>query len=560
MSKVFRTRGVSRLPRISVSGLLSVAGLSVASSLCPVQGWAADQQTTGSRVSSTLGSAPDISTDPELVKLKKNKPGQIPTVHQGPWGVFNAEAGVAAGFGPVARYGQVRWAEDWSYLRDPSLRKDFFDPLKFVKLNDSGSIYVTFNGSERLRNFFDQAPFYGYQSKKSSDRLLLRSQYGADVHLGDHLRIYTDVISGQAWGHNYFGYNGTQRTNMDFLNLFAEVKGKVLGGQGGIIVGRQQFLDVPNYMIFDRSNPNIPQSWEGVRAYNVWSRFRVDVFDFVSVDESRSGAFKFRESWGNRLWGAYGSYALPSFKFLGKSSQIFADLFYMGYLVGGSNASIANAKVGGTTPGTTHRDNVGVRFWGKAGPIEFSLGGIYQGGEFRPKGGGAARPVEAFALNNVIAWRFSKVYGTPSLGIQADYYSGGNYNDKTGTIGTYITPFSPSTSYLDSSTYLAPGNLISVGPNLLWVPLNAVAIRARLPLNWRANTDDAVHGTNRIYPPRGNLQGGFIGFNPQLSVALRINQHLTFTNDFAHMFLSDGMHKAGAKDGFFWLSTLEYRF
>ena len=42
----------------------------------------------------------------------------MPRTHQVDWGVFNRAGGAASGFGSVGRYGVVRWAEDWSVLRD----------------------------------------------------------------------------------------------------------------------------------------------------------------------------------------------------------------------------------------------------------------------------------------------------------------------------------------------------------------------------------------------------------------------------------------------------------
>ncbi|KXV23146.1 hypothetical protein AD933_00165 [Acetobacter malorum] len=70
--------------------------------------------------------------------------------HQYDWGVFNRGNGEAAGFGPVGEYGIAPWAEDWSRLRDKSKRKDPFDLIKYIALNESGSIWLSFSGETRL--------------------------------------------------------------------------------------------------------------------------------------------------------------------------------------------------------------------------------------------------------------------------------------------------------------------------------------------------------------------------------------------------------------------------
>ena len=39
--------------------------------------------------------------------------------------------------------------EDWTLLRDRSLRQDFWDPVKFVPLRNSGEWYLTVGGEVR---------------------------------------------------------------------------------------------------------------------------------------------------------------------------------------------------------------------------------------------------------------------------------------------------------------------------------------------------------------------------------------------------------------------------
>ncbi|MFT9061688.1 MAG: hypothetical protein ABF450_09685, partial [Acetobacter orientalis] len=63
------------------------------------------------------------------------------------WNLFNAGNNGASGFGVVNGYGQARWAEDWSALkRAPHAvqNNDWFNCLKYVRLNQSGSIWMSF--------------------------------------------------------------------------------------------------------------------------------------------------------------------------------------------------------------------------------------------------------------------------------------------------------------------------------------------------------------------------------------------------------------------------------
>lgn len=52
----------------------------------------------------------------------------------------------------------MRQEEDWSALRDPALRTDLFDRVKFIPLNRDGSSWLTLGGEARERyEYFENA-------------------------------------------------------------------------------------------------------------------------------------------------------------------------------------------------------------------------------------------------------------------------------------------------------------------------------------------------------------------------------------------------------------------
>lgn len=512
-----------------------------------------------------LAQRPSVLDQPQLYALPETL--HLPTkaeapnaIHQGDWGVFNRDDGTAAGFGPVARYATARWAEDWQVLRDPSHRDDLFDPLKFIPLNDGKSIYLTLSLDQRLRNWFENRPFLGTQKPNDSGRMTVRGIYGADLHLGDHLRLYGELINGDGGGWNAYGYGATYRKRLDLQQAFVEGRASLLGARTGVMLGRQSFLDAPAYVLFARETPNLPLSWDGGRAYAVWPRVRVDLFDFVQTNTAPRADFHDDQNWNARLFGGYASWAPPDFRFLDQPGHVFLDFFYFGYLLGGTPAAIATSVTNGTLTGSTIRHDWGTRFWGKAGPVEFSLGGLYQNGEFRQARSSLTRPVQAFAVNSFVGYRFSKGFGKPLLGLQADVYSGGDYDRRSGNVGTYLAPYNPQSNYTDTTTYIAPSNLVSLAPTLEFAPTRSALVRFRVPVFWRESTDDAVYGTGRIYGFRGRYSGGYIGTIPQANIALRVTRHLTWVNDVARFFASRSIQKAGASDGTYYLSTLDFRF
>ena len=508
--------------------------------------------------STTLHTAPGFSALPQT--LSNPTEAQAPLIiHTGDWGVFNQLDGSPAGFGPVARYGVARWAEDWGALRDPKLRNDPFDPLKLIALNGAKSITLTLSGESRLKNWFENRPFLGQQKPNDSGRTTLRDILGADLHAGPHLRVYGELINGDAFGLHAYGYNATYRTRLDVQQLFVEARTDLADAHTGILFGRQEFLDAPNYVLYVRETPNVPLSWNGMRGYAVWPRIRLDAWDFLQTNTTPSALFHDNENYNARLFGGYGSYAAPGFHLLGQPGQVFLDLFYIGYELGGAPAAIATAT--GTQNGSTLRDDYGTRIWGRAGPIEFSGGGIYQGGQFRYAASSRARDVVAYAFNEFAGYRFAHAYGRPLLGVQADIYSGGDDRRRTGTEGTYLTPYNPQTSYLDTTTYFAPGNLVNVAPTIEVTPADKTLLRLRVPVLWRETTNDTIYGSsNRIYPFRGNYSGGFVGTVPQANFAWRITPHLTWAQDFARYLAGHSIQRAGASNGTYYLSTLTFRF
>lgn len=519
-------------------------------------------------------SAPAQDTVPTarqtIVAVEKNntpKPakaaGHIP--HTQDWGVFNAGKQAASGFGTMAGFGQVRWAEDWSDLENVPVskrNKDWFNRLKYIRLNNTGSIWLSLSGEERLRYVFENQPMMGTAGKTNANRVLLRNMYGADLHLGEHVRAYAEFLWGVAGGSNYYGYQaGTQRERLDLQQGILEVKGHLLGASMGVIGGRQVFVDAPVSMQSARDLPNVQQTWDGVRGYAVWKSFRVDLFDFMQTNKKPIDVFADGTSYNARMYGAYTSTALPSFSFMKQKSQLFADVFFLGYLFNGANAALPLAQAGKTEAGSTRRDNIGGRLWGNAGPFDVNLTGVFQGGQFRPAQKDAqTRPVRAFAVNGSISWNAKNLLGKPSFGIQADVFSGGNYNSKNGAVGTFATPYVALPYYNDVTLALTSQNLVGVGPLITAAPRPNLRLRLHVPAFWRESTQDAVYGTGKTYAWRNNLHGGFVGVSPQVQVAWSFAPHFTWTHDIAGFASSHGMREAGAKSGMFYMQTMEFKF
>src|SRR5258705_11426903 len=61
-------------------------------------------------------------------------------------------------------YAPERYDEDWSFLRDPSKRTDFFDAIKWIPLDKDGSLFLTVGGELRERFKAERSQEFGLPS------------------------------------------------------------------------------------------------------------------------------------------------------------------------------------------------------------------------------------------------------------------------------------------------------------------------------------------------------------------------------------------------------------
>ena len=90
----------------------------------------------------------------------------------------------------------LRENEDWSFLRNMSLREDLWDPLKYIPLQtESADRYISIGGEAREvweqigNDNFGQSPYWnGYLN----ERYMLH----VDMHFGPHYRTFIQLKSG----------------------------------------------------------------------------------------------------------------------------------------------------------------------------------------------------------------------------------------------------------------------------------------------------------------------------------------------------------------------------
>src|ERR1041385_9226069 len=89
-----------------------------------------------------------------------------------------------------------RQDEDWTALRDPELRSNLFDRVKFIPLNRDGSSWLTLGGEARERYEYFENANWGKGPQDGEGYFLHRVMLHADAHVGENFRFFTQFKSG----------------------------------------------------------------------------------------------------------------------------------------------------------------------------------------------------------------------------------------------------------------------------------------------------------------------------------------------------------------------------
>jgi hypothetical protein len=122
---------------------------------------------------------------------------------------------------PDRSYKLLSEDEDWSFLTDPALRQDFWDPIKYIPLrNGADDWYLTIGGEAREvweqigNDNWGQSP---YMNGYLNERYMLHF----DLRYGKHVRTFVELKSGL----NSFRIGGPRpidEKKLDFQAAFLE--------------------------------------------------------------------------------------------------------------------------------------------------------------------------------------------------------------------------------------------------------------------------------------------------------------------------------------------------
>jgi len=448
----------------------------------------------------------------------------------------------------------LRFDEDYSYLKRPSAATSPLDPYKFIALDSTRDSWLTLFGGERL--FFDHNNMSVVPSPASSgNEFEARTTFGADMHLGSHLRFYLEGINGAYLGPT--DVPGSTTADFGIYNAFAEVMDAEGGTRYGLRAGRQEMWLGNGLIICNRDLANIPASWNGVRGYADWGLGRVDVFDLVPTTYSEQ-PLQGKLNTGLHLYGIYGSFALPSTHVGSWPLTASLDPFFMRYTADTNSYQNAAMRVPGAgvlphfAAGADVRNSFGLRYYGGLGPLNFDYTGVLQPG--------------STAGSQVLAWMFTtqtdyvwrQLPSKPSLGLRIDGASGG----ASGLAGDgHIATYQP---LYNRAPYYSDGLATSQTNTIDFAPRASVNFdhNTSLDLAWafyyRQNQGDAIYngaaaGYNTFNPyfRTAFIRSKYIGSMPDAILHWRQSRYQVLTLTLSYFMPGSALRRIGGNNTYY---------
>jgi hypothetical protein len=371
---------------------------------------------------------------------------------------------------------KFRFDEDYGFLDSSDIPPDLFDSLKYIPLHSNADIFLSLGGSIRERYEYTGNPVFGEDPQDEDGVWLQRVNLHADMHLGPHLRVFSELSSALAEG-RAGGPSPVDEDELDLQNAFVDFSfGPTDNSDMTLRAGRQEIEFGSGRLVDVREGTNVRRTFDGFRGFlNLadWS------FNVVAARPRRdqSGVFDDETNDDKALWGIY-AVGRPSFRPVGN-----VDLYYLGFR--DDSGSFVQGVEGET------RHTIGARLWGDARGWDWNWEAAYQFGSF---GDG---DISAWTLASDTGFTFAEAPLRPRLGLRANVASG-DYYPNDSNLQTF-NPLFPRGNYFSQAAVLGPRNFFNVNPHLILRISDEFSISTDVNFYWRLEKNDGV------YSPSGQV-------------------------------------------------------
>lgn len=427
--------------------------------------------------------------------------------------LITAYADAGEGNSERPAFNQSRYKEDYSFLKDPKKRTDWFDPVKYIPLTQSGDTFLSFGGETRQHFEYIDNNNWGQGPQDDNGYYLQRYLIHGDLHVGQRFRVFTQFMSGIETGRNG-GPRGVDEDRFDLHQAFADVRllGETQKKSLTVRAGRQEIIFGSRRFFNYRERPNMRLSHDAAMGILKWEGLDLRVFGARPV-QINTGYFDDKSTDAETVWGLYGVYkSLPV--------PLNVDLYYLGH----------HRQAGQYDQGTADelRHTLGTRLWGKFEGWDYNFEFLYQFGDFN------TRNIKAYALasDTGYTFRWGEVRSL-RLSLRADLYSGDD-NPNDGELNSF-NPFFPKGKHISQLAAAGLTNQRNLHPRVTFVLDRHWSATASTQFIWRDSLTDGLYSIGGGLLRTGALsRARYVGTQPELEVKYTFNSHVDLKGIFVY--------------------------
>ena len=411
---------------------------------------------------------------------------------------------------PDRTYNLLRENDDWSFLADPSLRSDFWDPIKYIPLG-CDACYVSLGGEIRLA--FERVGNDNWGKQPYMNAFLIqRYMLHSDWRLGKDFRVFLQLKSGLE-DFRAGGPRPIDEKRLDFEAAFFEVGNAHKKNWAVLRVGRQELNYGSGRLVSVREGPNVRQSFDGVKIRSKAGAWNVDAFA-VRPDLDNFGFFDNVPGHTTAFWGLYATRPWRR--------GVSFDSYYLG--LDRKSATFERGTA------TELRHSLGARLSRanatKEPGLDFDDEAVWQFGSFGSDG------INAWTVASDHGYSLPNLPLKPRFSVKADISSGDN--PASHRLGTF-NPIYPIGNYFGVLADTGPGpvNFIDVHPRIQTQLTRRVSLSTDLVVQWRENLADGVYAVpGFLLVPADGSRARFVGYRPGAEVRYQIDRHAYLQADY----------------------------
>jgi hypothetical protein len=413
-------------------------------------------------------------------------------------------------------YRLPHYDEDWSAIRSGSHSADILDAIKYVALGDEEGSYVSLGGEIRETYERFHNPNFGLQPQDASGYLLQRYLVHADVHAGDFLRGYVELLS--AFENSRTGGPRTfvDEDRLDFHQGFLDFNfGRRLDTRAVVRIGRQEMAVGSGRLVALREGTNVPFSFDGVRTLLRSGNWKLDIFATKPV-LNKIGILDDVPQPGSWFWGIYSSRGIHL-----SGHQSLMDIYYLGFDRNPARFNQGTAK--------EIRHTIGGRIWNTKGAWNYDAEGMFQFGSF------GRGDIRAWRVASDASYEFTSVPWKPRPGLGVDVASG-DHDPASRNLQTFNALFQSGT-YSGRAQILGPANTIRIEPSIKASPSFGITLSMGWGFYWRESIHDGLYGiAGNLLVPGNTTRARYEGSRPLFEVDWQVNRHLSAHVNYIYVF------------------------